>query len=221
MPWPGFFYKMALCDHYVVFDHVQFKRRYFENRNLIVSPSGESSYIGVPVQSKGRFNQPISEVKIDRSQRWKEKILRKIEHYYKKAAFFDAYFPELRRIIQEKEYVFLKDVNLAFISFFREHLDIKTPFSFSSSLKVEDRKGSDLVLQICLAHKADIYLSGKSGEDYLKLDDFSKSGISVKMLDYRPPVYRQLCAKHVPGVSTLDLLFNHGKESKKILIGTS
>jgi hypothetical protein len=33
MPWTGFFNKMALADLYVIFDHVQFKKRYFENRN--------------------------------------------------------------------------------------------------------------------------------------------------------------------------------------------
>ena len=35
MPWLGYFHKMKMADVYVILDKVQFKKRYFENRNYI------------------------------------------------------------------------------------------------------------------------------------------------------------------------------------------
>lgn len=218
MPWPGFFYKMALADLYIVFDHVQFKKRYFENRNLIVSPKGEVSYVGVPVVTKGRYVQSINNVVIDNTQRWQSIILKKIRHYYSKADYFEKYFEELNILIIKKKYHYLIDLNMELINFFRKHLGISTPITYSSAMDLEGFKGSDLILEICRLKMARIYLCGSSGRDYLVLDDFERNKVNVKWLDYKSPVYKQTLKGFVPNMSTLDLLFNHGQKSLDIIL---
>ena len=58
LPWIGFFNKMIQCDLFVYLDNVQFKRRYFENRNRIKTNDGIKWHT-VPVNSKGKYSQKI------------------------------------------------------------------------------------------------------------------------------------------------------------------
>lgn len=218
MPWLGFFYKMVLADLYVLFDHVQFKKRYYENRNRVVSSKREISYINIPVISKGRYEQPIREVEVDNTQHWRDTLLKKIQHTYGKAPYFKKYYDELCLLVSGREYQYLIEFNIEMINFFRRHLGISTPLAYSSNMDVSAFKDSDLILQICRLQNADIYLCGASGRDYLKLEDFTKNNIAVKWLDYISPVYKQLCDDFAPNMSTLDLLFNCGERSLDILM---
>lgn len=218
MPWLGFFYKMALADTYVVLDHVQFKKRYFDNRNRIVSPRKEVSYAVAPVLSKGRHAQPIMNTELDNTQNWKEVLLKKIKYFYSKARYFDKYYASFYSVLKEKEHHHLIDLNIDIIDFFRSSLGISTPMFFSSRMNVQAYRGSDLILQICLLNESSVYLCGPSGRDYLKTDDFSKRGINIEWLEYKSPEYSQLGDGFIPNMSTLDLLFNHGGESLNILM---
>ena len=96
MPWAGFFNKMTQSDLFVILDHVQFKKRYFENRNRIVSPRGKVSYITIPVKTKGKYIQSICDVEIDNAQAWKDLMLERIRHSYSKAPFLKNLLMTLR-----------------------------------------------------------------------------------------------------------------------------
>lgn len=218
MPWPGFFNKMALADIYVVFDHVQFKKRYFENRNRIVSPKKEVSYLVAPVLSRGRYMQSIMDTEIDNTREWKEVLLKKIRYFYSKARYFDKYYDPFCSVLMGKRHKRLIDLNLDIINFFRKNLGILTPMVFSSQMNVQAYKGSDLILQICLLKKASVYLCGASGRDYLKENDFLQQGIRIEWLEYKLPEYSQLGGGFTPDMSTLDLLFNHGNDSLNIIM---
>ena len=220
MPWPGFFFKMVLADIYVVLDHVQFKKRYFENRNRIVSAGKEVSFITVPVKTKGRYPQSIGDVEIDNTQAaWKSALLKKIKFFYSKAPFFDRYYDQLADTISRKEHVRLIDLNIDIIEFFRQNLSISTPMLYSSQMNVQSYKGSELILQICLLNHVDTVLCGPSGKNYLKPSDFATCGIQMEWLNYECPVYQQVREGFTANMSTLDLLFNHGDESLRIIMG--
>src|SRR5581483_8034005 len=95
-------------------------------------------------------------------------------------------------------------------------LGIATPLRFSSEMGVAGTKG-ELVLNLCRAAGATTYLSGPFGRDYLPLDDFARAGIRVVFHDYRHPVYAQTYPGFEPYMAALDLLFNHGTDSLRIL----
>lgn len=210
MPWLGFFNKMKQANMYIVFDHVQFKRRYFENRNRICC-SGEPAWLTVPVKSKKKFVQPIMVVAIDHSTAWQRKFREKIRHCYGGSKYFDLYFPEIEKIVMADGYDRLIDFNMAMINFFREVFAITTPMKFSSALKVENYKGSDLILEICKRVSASQYLCGASGKDYLKLEDFQQAGIEIIWQDFEHPQYPQTSDTFIPYLSALDLVFNCGE----------
>jgi hypothetical protein len=78
-------------------------------------------------------------------------------------------------------------------------------------------------VDICRHFRAKTYLAGAGGHDYMDLSLFQKAGITVEFQDFTPPVYPQHWAKSsedfVPGLSAIDLIFNCGPESLKILMG--
>ena len=67
--------------------------------------------------------------------------------------------------------------------------------------------------------EANSYLSGPFGRDYLDLSAFDEAGINVDFHDYNHPVYSQKTKEFHPNLSVIDLIFNHGSESKCILMG--
>jgi len=89
---------------------------------------------------------------------------------------------------------------------------------FSSNLDLQLEKGSDLILQTCLFNKADIYLCGESGKNYLKEEDFKNHKVKIEWLNYVSPIYSQTSNNFTPNLSALDLLFNHGEKSLELLM---
>jgi hypothetical protein len=72
-------------------------------------------------------------------------------------------------------------------------------------------------LDICLDLKADIYFSGTLGKNYLYQKPFEKEGIQISFQEYQHPVYSQRYPGFEPYMSVIDLLFNHGPNSLKII----
>jgi hypothetical protein len=77
--------------------------------------------------------------------------------------------------------------------------------------------GSDLILEICRATGASVYLSGSQGRNYLNETSFSDAGVRVVFQEYRHPSYPQLHGPFVPFMATVDLLFNCGPRSLEIV----
>lgn len=215
LPWLGFFHKMLSVDEFIYLDNVQFKKRYFENRNKIRTNNKPGfEWITVPVKSKGRFIQKINEVEIDYAMDWQRKYLNKLKQNYNKAEYFERVFPEIEHIIKNS-YKKLVELNISLINCVRNYLDIKTPVIFASDIC--NGKGSELILELCVRKKANTYLSGPDGRNYLKLEDFFRNNIEIKYHDYQHPVYKQLQGSFISHSSIIDLLFNYGKGSVKII----
>ncbi len=210
LPWLGFFDKMRKCDLYIFLDNVQFKKRYFENRNKILTADG-SRWITVPVLTKGSFTQNINEVLIDNSEKWRNKYLGTLQRAYSKTAYFDDFFPMLEKVIG-KRHDKLLDLNLELINVIRDYFEIDTQCEMASDIVSDDNiKGSDLILELCVRTRTDTYISGPDGMNYLNLEKFQKAGIEVVYHDYEHPVYKQRYEKNfISHMSITDLIFNNG-----------
>ncbi len=213
LPWLGFFDKMQKCDQYVYLDNVQFKKRYFENRNRIRTEQG-SRWITVPVLTKGRYHQKINEVVIDNEEDWRRKYFGIIRHTYAKAGYFKEYYCELERIVQQR-FEKLVDLNVTLIDWVREELKISTPTIRASQIREYKEKGSDLILAICKDLGAKAYISGPDGRNYLKLHTFEQEKIELIYHDYEHAEYTQMYSPFISHMSVLDFLFNEGGEAWK------
>jgi len=84
----------------------------------------------------------------------------------------------------------------------------------SSTLAVHGSR-SDLLLDICRKLDASTYLSGPAGRQYLDISLFEAAGIALDFHLFTHPVYA--APQFQPYLSTLDLLMNHGPDSRAVL----
>lgn len=197
-------------------DNVQFKKRYFENRNKIRTFDGWG-WIMTPVLTKSRFKQKIMDVMIDNSQPWQRKITSTISQNYKNSPFWAEGGQQLCELIT-KRWERLVDFNLAVIEFFMEKLEIKRDICLASSLETK-HTDSQLILEICRKMNTSQYLSGRDGRNYLDEKSFIASGIEIIYQDFKHPAYSQFHGHFMPNMSIIDLYFNHGRGSIDIIKG--
>lgn len=220
LPWLGFFNKISKAEKFVILDNVQFRKNYFQNRNRIIGSNGVQ-FVNVPTKTKGHTDSDLAhtEISADGSNaRWKEKYLKTIRMSYSKHPFFYEVFPVLENAI-ETESEFLYDINFMIIKLFAEKLDIHPEYVRASEMRLDGAK-SDLILNICKQLKADVYIAGPSGRDYLDIQSFFNIGITVKYNDYKHPVYPQRRSKEFESnLAAIDLFMNCGwGEGKRIMM---
>ncbi len=213
-PWLGFFDKIRQVDTVVFLDNVQFKKRYFENRNKIRTYQGWT-YLTTPVLSKGRYTQKINEVEIDNSRSWQKDVVSTIQCNYRKAPFWKDLGDELCSLV-EKNHTNLAEFNLDVIVLMLRKLGLERNWVLASSLGVTE-SGSALIHEICSKMDAHSYLSGRDGRNYLDLAPFNANGIEVVFQEFHHPVYSQIHGSFEPAMSVIDLYFNHGPDSLAIL----
>lgn len=213
MPWLGFFHKMGQADLYVVLDSVQFTKNNWQNRNKFVDRSGNAYWQTVPVVMKGHTDSRISEMEIDRRQAWARKYWGRFKENYGKHPYFPLYGPKIEEILFS-DVTLLVDLNLRLIELLREAFGIRVPIVRSSALPVSGAR-SELLLALCKHLKADCYLSGPSGRDYLDLALFRERGVEVEFHEFRHPEYK--APMFQPFLSAMDLLLNCGPESAAVI----
>lgn len=213
LPWLGFLDKTSLSDKFIVLDNVQYRHKYFQNRNKIKTITGET-WLNVPVQRNGKTRDIglIQDIKIDNTKDWSNKITRCIYHNYCKTPYYSKYSPELFKIFNEITHVSLCDLNIKLIKFLFKVFKIKTEIIRASSLNISG-SGEDLILKIARHFKPEIYISGPTGiagrgTDYEK--HFTASGIGVVYHKFSHPIYKQASTGFIPNMSSIDKLFNVG-----------
>ncbi len=217
LPWMGLLNKIALCDVFVVLDHVQAPRSkgwLYRNRLLV---SGQKTWLTVPIKRSGRGLQIISTVEINYDRYFASKHLRTICLNYKRAPYFKEIFPILSEIL-ERKYTHIADLNMSLIVWLCSLLNLSLDYVKSSDLQrknpeLEIASGNDVPLTICRALNAKSYASGNGCLDFIRPESFINAGIDFYFQEFEHPVYRQLGAeKFVSHLSILDALFNVGPE---------
>lgn len=217
IPWAGYFYKIARSDVFVVLDGVQYPRgQSFAARNRIKTPNGPA-FLTVPVHiSKGHEGKVLyTDITFSDSQ-WKEKHLKTLSLNYKKAPFFQEVFDLIQPVIRDCEK--LADLNLTLIRAVADYLALQTEIVLLSEILQNFGQKTDLIVDICKALGADVYLSGTGGgKAYNDETLLNQNGIQLMYSDFALPEYPQLWGEFIPKLSVIDLLFNCGKESHGIL----
>lgn len=212
LPWLGFFDQMRRSDIFVYYDDVQYDKHGWRNRNRIKSPTGPQ-WLTVPVHHKGWPR--IMDVTIDNRTPWAKKHIGTIRQYYSRAAYLDAYLPELEAVLS-RDWETLVDLDIAVVELMSCWLGLEIPVFRSSTLGIAGEK-SERLLNLCRYFEATRYLSGNAAQAYLDVDLFSRAGIEVEWQDFVHPIYPQLHGEFVPLLSAIDLVLNCGAGSAAIL----
>lgn len=224
LPWLGLFHKISLADIFIFMDDAQYLIGDWNNRNKIKTPQGWM-WLTVPVSLKKGSYQKINEIIIDNSKRgtkndWQVKHWKSIECNYKRAKYFDKYADFFYDMYLQKQWDKLVALNEYQLKYFLEIFDIKIDFYKSSELNFTQSK-SDLILEHCKRFNADTCVVGCLGKDYIIEQDFIKNNIKLIFQNYIHPQYNQLWGNFISHLSVIDLLFNEGDNSKKIIMSNN
>jgi|SRR5688500_12466316 len=215
LPWLGYFGLMQSVDLFILLDSVQFARRSWQQRNQIKTVNGPL-WLSVPVLSKGRRGQLISEVEIDRSRDFARRHQRALETNYGGALYFEALSPQLFAVLcSDNRYLAELTINLTI--WIRDTLGIGTPVRLASEFEGVGAK-ADLLGSLCDQAGATEYISPAGSRQYLdESDAFSKRGMPLRYFKFIHPEYSQRFGDFLPNMSVIDLIFNCGPESLSLI----
>ena len=213
LPWLGLFHRISLSDIYVSLDTVKYNPRSYDNRNKIKTPAG-FKWLNVPTL-KGK-SKLLKDIKINNEIDWKDEHLKAISYSYGSTPFFIHYFNNIKKILN-KNHDFLMDLNEELLTFFLHELGIKAVIEKASAHNIHGRKNGYLI-NICKEFKANTYIFGQLGKDYVDQELWKANNINVYFHEYRHPTYKQTSKNFEPYLSIIDLLFNEGPQHARTII---
>jgi len=213
-PYPGFFHKLTLADAFVVLDNTQYDKR-FTNRNKIWTPHG-FVWLTVPIKKEHKFFSN-NKVEINNNILWREEHWKKLFHSYSNTKFFKNYKLYFNDLFK-KDWTFLFDLDFDTLKKTIEWLGIKIKIYKESELNI-DGTGTQRLINGCKALGADTYISGTGlpNKKYLEEKSFEKNNIKLIYQNYHSVKYEQNSDVFVNDLSILDLLFNKGPDSLKLI----
>ena len=216
LPWLGYFDLIDQSTIFVFLENVQFEKRSWQQRNQIRTPKG-LEWLTIPVNVKGRYNQLVREVEIVQSSAFPHDHIRAIEFYYRRAPYFNNYFPKLKEILTE-EVTLLCKLTIRLIRWIASEIGINAKFELGSQFPAHGPR-SELLVDICKAVDAHRYLSPIGSAAYLstEYEIFHQNNIEVLFQNYDHPEYPQVYQPFIPYASAIDLLFNHGSKSLDVI----
>jgi hypothetical protein len=215
LPWIGYFHKIDQADVFVLLDTVQFKKNEWQNRNRIKTAQGWQ-WLTVPVLY--RYPQLIQEVSINNKVQWQHKHRQAIISNYTKAPHYELLEPFFEEIFS-LSWEIISQLNIEAVRRLTGILGLDTPLYIASEIGAFPEDPDERLIAITRHFGAETYLAGGGGRGYMDLNKYDKAGVQVVFQDFRHPVYDQLFGEFEPFMSVIDLIFNHGSESLKILRG--
>lgn len=213
IPWKGYFSAMREATHFVVYDDMQYTKRDWRNRNKLITSQGPK-WLSIPVEVKGKYFQKINETKIA-DKNWGISHWNFIEANYKKTPYFNEYKNYFKEIYLNPSYIYLSEVNLAFIKKILILLNIKIEIIDSSKFELRGDKTEKLV-NICKDLNAFEYFTGPAAKNYMNETLFEANNIKINYYNYSGyPEYKQQWNNFDHAVSILDMFFNLGHETIK------
>lgn len=221
LPYRNYYGLIQKADHFVVYDDVQFCRKW-QQRNNILSPGGSTKWITVPIISKRPSLQLIRDVKIQHREKWQHRILTEIKHSYKQHLYFDYIYPELEEILC-KNATHLVDLIVPLLQWSSLKTGMSSPkWHWASDIGGSELERTERLIHICKLLGASEYLVGPAARAYLNERLFEEVGINVLWHEDFYPDYPQMLSKTFDHyVSFLDLLMNCGQESAQYLVSRS
>ncbi|MDZ7740331.1 MAG: WbqC family protein [Bacteroidota bacterium] len=198
----------------VFFDNVQYVRQSWMNRNRILKPCRENDqYINIKLK-KPNCKSSLLECEIVPDESWKIKIIAQLEHYKRKAPYYNETKVFLEKVFEKNEHS-LVAFNIRSVKKIASLLKIDTAFKLFSEMeqKVDHASEPGLWgLNTCIAFGADAYINAAGGEEFIPKSAFINAGIKLGFIQHKFTIYNQYNKEFFPGLSIIDVLMFNGVE---------
>ena len=169
-----------------------FQKQSFRNRAYILSPQG-LQLLTVPIQKDSRRKVPMGEVRISNEFNWQKIHWMSLQSCYRRSSYFEFYEDSFSKFYQKK-YEFIWDFNEDLLRFILSKYEME-----------------NIIFETTKEYKL---------ENNFDILDFRENIHPKKPLKFKSEPYSQVFNPQglfQEKLSVLDLLFNHGKESRTYL----
>lgn len=213
IPWKGYFSAMREATHLVLYDDMQYTKRDWRNRNMLITPNGPK-WLSIPIEVKGKYYQKINEARVSDLE-WGSKHWNFIKSNYKNSPYFNEYKDYFEDLYLNPPSEFLSEINLAFIKKIIKLLDIDIKIIASKEFELKGDKTEKLV-NICKELNADKYYTGPAAKNYMDERLFIRNNIEIEYYNFSGySEYKQQWNGFDHSVSILDMFFNLGPKTIK------
>ncbi|MDR9409334.1 MAG: WbqC family protein [Balneolaceae bacterium] len=195
-------------DQVVLQDTEKWSRKSRVHRAKIRTPEG-TQYLNIPVVTEDR-DKPIHQVRIDHSEDWIEPLLRSVEFNYRNSVYFDFYEPEIRSDFESATaFDLLLNFNLYLRNRIFRFLEAENLPEFVHASNLNDYNSDPD--QLAKNLNADQYFQEPGARHY------QRQGKNKSTIKFKHPEYRQHFDGFEPDCCLLDLLFQYGPESFRVV----
>lgn len=219
-PYLGYFSLIKNTDKFIIFDTPQFIRHGWIERNRILKPLQGWQYIRVPLIKHSRYTK-INSIKIDNSKDWKRLIVAQLNHYKKKAPYYNEVMSLVNELLDE-EFNDITMLNLSIIKGLAEYIgfDFDIQIFSKMDMNLEPVLAPDeWALNICKSlGNITEYWNPPGGMEFFSRDKYSNSGINLLFHKIKLQQYDQKRDTFEPGLSIIDvMMFNSKDDINKML----
>lgn len=218
-PYLGYFQLIQAADRFVLLDAVQYIRHGWINRNRILKPGEGWQYIILPLQPHCQKDS-IAQIQYQPQPNHREKLLRQLEHYKKKAPYYEACRAVVAEALATPD-LSVTAVNAHALRCCNRYIGIDTPLDISSQLPLQYhdvQHAGQWALRIAQQLQASAYINPAGGADLFVPEEFGAVGIRLQFLQAELPAYNQRRPTFEPGLSIIDvMMFNEPAAIRQML----
>ena len=211
-PWLGYFDKLRRCDRFVMLDTVQHQKKggTWGNRvKLLVA--GEPRWFTAAIDRSYHGVKPISEIRFDQRDPWREKLVKSLQASYARAPHFNEAMDLLLPLACNPDER-LAQYNRHAIESIAKSIDINTDKIIAASDLLSEGSSNELLIALTRDVGGNAYMCGGGAEGYQQAELFAAAGIELRYQEFHHPLYPQqgVSGAFVPGLSIIDALMNVG-----------
>ncbi len=215
-PYLGYWQMFFAVDKFVLLDDVNFIMRGYINRNSILM-NGKAHLFSIPLDKPSQ-NKLIKDTKIKFAQKDRENFLKTITLAYKKAPFYDKFFPVFKDIVENVDDDLTNYIKYSFEQV-KNYLGLDTEILISSQIEKDNTlHAQDRIIEINKRLGATQYINAIGGQELYNKSDFDNAGIKLNFIKILPVEYKQFKGDFVSNLSFIDvLMFNDTETIKEYL----
>lgn len=215
-PYLGYWQMFFAVDKFVLLDDVNFIMRGYINRNSILM-NGKAHLFSIPLDKPSQ-NKLIKDTKIKFAQKDRENFLKTITLAYKKAPFYDKFFPVFKDIVENVDDDLTNYIKYSFEQV-KNYLGLDTEILISSQIEKDNTlHAQDRIIEINKRLGATQYINAIGGQELYNKSDFDNAGIKLNFIKMLPVEYKQFKGDFVSNLSFIDvLMFNDTETIKEYL----
>jgi hypothetical protein len=217
-PYIGYFQLMYASDRFILMDDVQYIRHGWINRNRILMQDG-LQYIILPLV-KHAANTLIRNIEIVDAGLYKEKIIRQLDYYRKKAPYFKTVQALLANCLSTGEKNITR-MNAHCLKAVCDYTGIHYRVEIASEMNFDYsdvKETADWAICMSKQLSADEYVNAPGGKTLYDQSIFDKNDIQLRFLEPVIREYDQRRNGFQPSLSIIDvMMFNSPAEIKSML----